>query len=73
MSRGFAWFDAGTVESLNETSQFIKSIENRMGQKIGCIEEIALHNKWIGKKQIKKLAKKYQNTEYGKYLINLTI
>jgi glucose-1-phosphate thymidylyltransferase len=73
MSRGFAWFDAGTVESLNETSQFIKSIENRMGQKIGCIEEIALHNEWIGKKQIKKLAKKYQNTEYGKYLINLTI
>tara|TARA_B110000503_G_C7104601_1_gene395353 strand:+ start:540 stop:1409 length:870 start_codon:yes stop_codon:yes gene_type:complete len=72
MSRGFAWFDAGTIESLNETSQFIKSIENRMGQKIGCIEEIALHNEWISKKQIKVLAKKYSNTEYGKYLINLS-
>jgi glucose-1-phosphate thymidylyltransferase len=72
MGRGYAWFDAGSVDSLHEVSQLIKSIENRMGYKIGCIEEIALNNKWITKSMLKKIAKKYCNSEYGLYVESLT-
>ena len=71
MGRGYAWFDAGSIESFQEVSQFIRSIENRMGSKIGCIEEIALNKKWISKNELKKIAKKYSNSEYGKYLISI--
>ncbi len=71
MGRGYAWFDAGSVESFQEVSQFIRSIENRMGSKIGCVEEIAFNKKWISKKILLKNAKKYINSEYGKYLISL--
>lgn len=71
MGRGYAWFDAGSVDSLHEVSQFIRSIENRMGYKIGCIEEIALKNNWISKDIIKKINKKYLNSDYGKYLQGL--
>jgi len=71
MGRGYAWFDAGSVESFQEVSQFIRSIENRMGSKIGCVEEIAFNKKWISKKKLLKNAKKYINSEYGKYLISL--
>ena len=71
MGRGYAWFDAGSVDSLHEVSQFIRSIENRMGYKIGCIEEIALKNKWISKDIIKKIDKKNLNSDYGKYLQGL--
>lgn len=71
MGRGYAWFDAGTNDSLHEVSQLIKSIESRMGYKIGCIEEIALNKKWISKDKIKKIADKYSNSDYGKYLNSL--
>ncbi|MDC1179444.1 glucose-1-phosphate thymidylyltransferase RfbA [Candidatus Pelagibacter ubique] len=72
MGRGYAWFDAGSIDSLLEVSQFIKSIENRMGYKIGCIEEISLKNNWITKKKLKIIAKKYYNSEYGLYVKSLT-
>ena len=72
MGRGYAWFDAGSVDNLHEVSQLIKSIENRMGYKIGCIEEIALKNNWITKKKLKIIAKKYYNSEYGLYVKSLT-
>lgn len=68
LGRGYAWFDAGSTDSLHEVSQLIKSIENRMGYKIGCIEEIALNKKWISKDKIKKIVNKYSNSDYGKYL-----
>jgi glucose-1-phosphate thymidylyltransferase len=71
MGRGYAWFDAGSTDSLHEVSQLIKSIESRMGYKIGCIEEIALNKKWISKVKIKKIANKYLNSDYGKYLNSL--
>ena len=71
MGRGYAWFDAGSTDSLHEVSQLIKSIESRMGYKIGCIEEIALNKKWISKNKIKSIAEKYSNSEYGKYLNSL--
>lgn len=73
IGRGYAWFDAGSVDNLHEVSQLIKSIENRMGYKIGCVEEIALRNKWISKKHINKISKKYHNSEYGSYVKSLII
>lgn len=71
MGRGSAWLDTGTVQNLNETAQFISSIERRQGLKIGCLEEIAYLNKWISKKDILKAVKFYGNCEYSNYLRNL--
>jgi glucose-1-phosphate thymidylyltransferase len=71
LGRGYAWFDTGTHDSLLEASNFIKTIEKRTGLKIGCIEEIAYNNGWIDKHQLKKLAKEFRKTEYGKYLLEL--
>lgn len=52
LSRGFAWLDTGTHESLAEASEFVKAIEKRTGLKIGCLEEIALNYNWISKENI---------------------
>ena len=71
MGRGSAWLDTGSVQNLNETAQFISSIERRQGLKIGCLEEIAYTNKWISKKNILKSIKFYGNCEYSRYLENL--
>jgi len=71
LSRGTAWFDGGTVKALHEATSYIKSIEERQGQKVGCIEEISWRNKWITDKDLKNKAVKYQNNEYGMYLKSL--
>ena len=71
MGRGSAWLDTGSVQNLNETAQFISSIERRQGLKIGCLEEIAYINKWITKKNIITSIKFYGNCEYSQYLKNL--
>ena len=71
MGRGSAWLDTGSVQNLNETAQFISSIERRQGLKIGCLEEIAYINKWISKKNIFKSIKFYGNCDYSRYLENL--
>jgi glucose-1-phosphate thymidylyltransferase len=71
MGRGSAWLDTGSVQNLNETAQFISSIERRQGLKIGCLEEIAYINKWITKKNIIKSIKFYGNCEYSQYLKSL--
>ena len=71
LSRGTAWFDGGTVKALHEATSYIKSIEERQGQKVGCIEEISWRNKWITDKDLKNKAEKYQNNEYGSYLNSL--
>ncbi len=68
LSRGTAWFDGGTVKALHEATSYIKSIEERQGQKVGCIEEISWRSKWITDKDLKTKAEKYQNNEYGLYL-----
>ncbi len=66
--RGYAWFDAGTHDSLLLASQFIKTVEDRQGFKIGCIEEIAYTNKWIDRVKLKKFLLMHKNSAYGKYL-----
>jgi glucose-1-phosphate thymidylyltransferase len=71
MGRGFAWHDAGSPDNLHEVSQLIQIIEKRIGYKIGCIEEIALNNNWIRKKDLKKIIIKYENSQYGNYLKTL--
>jgi glucose-1-phosphate thymidylyltransferase len=68
IGRGGAWLDTGSIKDFNNTSNFVATIENRQGFKIGCIEEIAFNNKWIDKNQIVDATKFYGNCEYTKYL-----
>lgn len=71
MNRGTAWLDTGTFDSLNEAGDFVKVIEKRQGQKIGCIEEVAYRMGFINKEQLLKLAEEYEKSGYGEYLRNL--
>ena len=73
LPRGTAWFDGGTVKSLHDASLYIRSIEERQGQKVGCIEEISWRNGWIDDAKLKLLAEKYKNNDYGSYLNSLLI
>ena len=68
IGRGGSWLDAGNIKDFYDASNFISAIENRQGLKIACIEEIALRNKWIDKKDILNSIKFYGNCEYSKYL-----
>lgn len=68
MSRGTAWLDTGTFDSLSDASEFVRVIEKRQGQKIGCIEEIAYRMGFISHEQLVELANKYAKSGYGEYL-----
>jgi glucose-1-phosphate thymidylyltransferase len=67
-NRGIAWLDTGTFASLNEASTFVRVIEERQDQKIGCIEEVAFYSKFIDLGQLLKLAHRYEKSGYGEYL-----
>ncbi len=71
MNRGTAWLDTGTFDSLSDASEFVRVIEKRQSQKIGCIEEVAWRMGYITKDQLKKLAGEYAKSGYGAYLMNL--
>jgi len=71
IGRGGAWLDTGSIEDYYKTSTFVSSIENRQGLKIACIEEIALNNNWISKKEIKRSILFYGNCDYSTYLKKL--
>ena len=68
MSRGTAWLDTGTFDSLHEASEFVKVLEKRQGFKISCIEEIAYKKGFINKEQLMEAATKYGKSGYGEYL-----
>ena len=70
LGRGFAWLDTGTIDSINNASNYIRTIEERQGLKIACLEEIAYLNKFINKSQLKELIKKLPN-DYANYLRRL--
>lgn len=71
MSRGTAWLDTGTFDSLHEASEFVKVLEKRQGFKISCIEEIAYKKGFINEEQLSESAKKYGKSGYGNYLKSL--
>ena len=68
LGRGGAWLDTGSIEDFYKTTNFVSAIENQQGFKIACLEEIALNNKWIKKRDILEAIKFYGNCEYSKYL-----
>jgi glucose-1-phosphate thymidylyltransferase len=68
MGRGFAWLDTGTHPSLVDATTYIKTIEDRQGLKVGCVEEIAYRMGFIDRKQILSLAEKLLKSGYGEYL-----
>src|SRR6476620_9764149 len=68
MNRGVAWLDTGTFDSLSDASEFVRVIEKRQSQKIGCIEEVAYRMNFIDHAQLMKLADYYSKSGYGEYL-----
>ena len=71
IGRGGSWLDTGNIDDFYDASSFISTIEKRQGLKIACLEEIALNNKWIKKKELIESIKFYGNCEYSKYLKKL--
>ena len=71
MTRGYAWLDTGTHDSLLEASQFIATLEHRQGLKIACLEEIAWRNGYIDVAQFEKLAQPLAKNGYGQYMLRL--
>ncbi len=72
LGKGYTWLDTGTPDSLLEASNFIQAIEKRQGLKVSCIEEICFKKGYISKKEVYDLSLSLSNSEYGKYLLNIS-
>lgn len=71
LHRGSAWLDTGTIPSLYQASEFVRSVEQNQGLQIASLEEIAFNNSWIDKETLLKQAKRYEKTAYGKHLYHV--
>ncbi len=71
MGRGYAWLDTGTHGSLLDAGNFVRTIQKRQGQQIGCPEEIAYEMGFISREQLMAEAEQYMKNDYGKYLKKL--
>jgi glucose-1-phosphate thymidylyltransferase len=71
LGRGYAWFDAGTHDSLLQASEFVRTLQERQGFQIACPEEIAYLQGWIGTADLEALAAPLAKTAYGRYLLDL--
>ena len=71
LGRGGAWLDTGSIKDFYNTTAFVSALEKRQGLKIACLEEIALNNKWINKKNVFNAIKFYGQCGYSQYLSNL--
>jgi glucose-1-phosphate thymidylyltransferase len=71
LGRGFAWLDAGTFRSLLDASEFVRTVEDRQGFKIACVEEVAYRMGFIDAQRVSDLAGAMKNSEYGRYLLQI--
>lgn len=71
LGRGFAWLDTGTHDSLAQATNFVQTLEQRQGLKIGCLEGIAFSHGWIDAGELQRIAKPMMKNDYGKYLNDL--
>jgi len=71
MGRGYAWLDTGTHASMHDASSFVKIVEERIGRKIACVEELAYIMGFIDSEQLKKLAEPLMKSGYGEYLMSI--
>ena len=71
LERGTAWLDTGTFRSLQDAGEFVRVMEDRTGTKVGCVEEIAWRNGWIGDAEVTELAAQLHKSGYGEYLARL--
>ncbi len=70
LGRGFAWFDAGTHDSLLEAAEFVRVLQHRQGQLVCAPDEIAFHNGWINAEELKRLAENLSKTQYSRRLLD---
>ena len=73
LGRGYAWLDTGTPDSLLEAADFVRALEKRQGFRIACPEEIAFRMGFIGREELRELARPFENSDYGKYLATLSL
>ena len=71
LGRGYAWLDTGTVDSMNDATDFVRVIENRTGVKVAALEEIAYRNQWIDRETLERAANAYGKAPYGEHLMNV--
>jgi len=71
LGSGFAWLDTGTFSSLSQAATFVEVIEDRTGENVACLEQIAYRNGWISADKLREIATPMKNNNYGQYLLNL--
>ena len=69
LGRGYAWLDTGTHDSMLEAANFIRTLENRQGLQVACLQEIAYDQGWMSKEDVMESVKDMMKTEYGQYLL----